>query len=54
MTNEQMERHLALVIEKAAPDDVNGVLFRYEEQKETVIPMTTQKTTKKKLLHALR
>ena len=48
MTNEQMERHLASAVEKAAPDDVNGVLSRCEERKGTVIPMTTKKTTKRR------
>ena len=48
MTNEQMERRLASAVEKAAPDDVNGVLSRCEERKGTVIPMTTKKTTKRK------
>ena len=48
MTNEQMERHLASAVEKAAPDDVNGVLSRCEERKGTVIPMTAKKTIKRK------
>ena len=48
MTNEKMEQRLAAALEKTAPDDVNGVLSRCEERKGTVIPMTTQKTTKRK------
>ena len=48
MTNEKMEQRLAAALEKTAPNDVNGVLSRCEERKGTVIPMTTQKTTKRK------
>ena len=44
MTNEQMERRLALAVEKTAPDDVNGVLSRCEERKGTERLMTEKKT----------
>ena len=48
MTNEKMEQRLAAALEKAAPNDANGVLSRCEERKGTVIPMTTKKTTKRR------
>ena len=48
MTNEKMEQRLAAAVEKTAPNDANGVLSRCEERKGTVIPMTTQKTTKRR------
>ena len=48
MTNEKMEQRLAAAVEKTAPDDVNGVLFRCEVRKGTVIPMTTKKTSNRK------
>ena len=48
MTNEKMEQRLAAAVEKTAPNDANGVLSRCEERKGTVIPMTTNKTTKRR------
>ena len=48
MTNEKMERQLAVALEKTAPDDVSGVLSRCEARKGTVIPMTTKKTVNRK------
>ena len=37
MTNEKMERQLAVALEKTAPDDMSGVLSRCETRKGTVI-----------------
>ena len=48
MTNEKMERQLAVALEKTAPDDMSGVLSRCEARKGTVIPMTTKKTVNRK------
>ena len=48
MTNEKMERQLAVALEKTAPDDMSGVLSRCEARKGTVIPMTTKKTANRK------
>ena len=48
MTNEKMERQLAVALEKTAPDDVDGVLSRCETRKGTVINIETKKTTKRK------
>ena len=48
MTNEKMERQLAVALEKTAPDDVDGVLSRCETRKGTVINMPTMKTAKRK------
>ena len=48
MTNEKMERQLAVALEKTAPDDMSGVLSRCETRKGTVINMPTMKTAKRK------
>lgn len=48
MTNEKMERQLAVALEKTAPDDMSGVLSRCEVRKGTVISMTTKKTANRK------
>ena len=48
MTNEKMERQLAVALEKTAPDDMSGVLSRCEARKGTVINMPTMKTAKRK------
>ena len=48
MTNEKMERQLAVALEKTAPDDMSGVLSRCEARKGTVLPMTTKKTVNRK------
>ena len=48
MTNEKMERQLAAALEKTAPDDMSGVLSRYDARKGPVIPMTTKKTANRK------
>ena len=47
MTNDLVEKRLADVLEKTAPDDVDGVLSRCEERKGTVLPMTTRKPKKR-------
>ena len=48
MTNEKMERQLAVALEKTTPDDMSGVLSRCETRKGTVINMPTMKTAKRK------
>ena len=48
MTNEKMERQLAVALEKTAPNDMSGVLSRCEARKGTVISMTTKKTANRK------
>ena len=48
MTNEKMERQLAVALEKTAPDDMSGVLSRCETRKGTVINMPIMKTAKRK------
>ena len=47
MTNRQIERSLVRALEKTAPNDLEGVLSSCEEQKGTVIPMTTKKTPRR-------
>ena len=47
MTNEKMERQLAVALEKTAPDDMSGVLSRCETRKGTVINMPIMKTAKR-------
>ena len=46
MTEKDMEHRLKQAMDRAAPDDLNGVLSRCHQQKEAVIPMTKH-TTKK-------
>ena len=43
MKEQELNRRLAAALEHAAPDDLNEILSRCEEQKGTVIPMTNQK-----------
>lgn len=46
MTEKDMERRLKQAMDRAAPDDLDGVLSRCHQQKGAVIPMT-KNTTKK-------